>query len=332
EALYEPHHHRVIGNHEDDRNRFRRGGRRLRRLGASGRENQIEAETDQFSGGHREPFSIRADGALFDREFLPFAPSQLAPPVSERDVILVRPRRIGRRQNPDAINPPALLCAPRDGLASERRGENGSEASHEGATVHGFRSHGQRDVIAVAATRAMRGGVATVGRRGQRNGVGRQDVRALEQLRCDGPLMLDWREVRNVTYCDYTPSTIEYNRELNAFAVARADIYSITTREGQSAQSVLGIVSRTRTIHVCRSGGGAGADEIYFPGNRYVRVGDLGRRVDCGPSLPSARQLLSSRGRARRLLLDGGQRHRKHWRQRRGWNLGGRHDHRRSSE
>src|SRR5262249_27447793 len=127
EALYEPYHHRVIGNHEDDRNRFRRGGRRLRRLGASGRENQVEAETDQLSGGHGEPFSIRADGALLDREIPAFAPSELAQPFSERDVILIRPSRIGRRQNPDAINPADLLCAARDGLAEEREGQHARE-------------------------------------------------------------------------------------------------------------------------------------------------------------------------------------------------------------
>jgi hypothetical protein len=94
--LTSPHHHWVIGNHEDDRNRFRRGGRRLRRLGASGRENQVEVETDQLSGAHGEPFSIRADGALLDREIQAFAPSELAQPFSECDVILVRSSRIGR--------------------------------------------------------------------------------------------------------------------------------------------------------------------------------------------------------------------------------------------
>jgi len=38
--------------------------------------------------------------------------------------------------------------------------------------------------------------------------------------------MVDWHRVHNVIYYDYTPSTIEYHGELNAFEVARAEIYS----------------------------------------------------------------------------------------------------------
>jgi hypothetical protein len=38
--------------------------------------------------------------------------------------------------------------------------------------------------------------------------------------------MVDRRRVRNVVYYDYTPTTIDYEVDLNAFAVARADIYS----------------------------------------------------------------------------------------------------------
>jgi hypothetical protein len=40
------------------------------------------------------------------------------------------------------------------------------------------------------------------------------------------PLMVDRRRVRNVVYSDYTSATIDYHVDLNAFAVARADIYS----------------------------------------------------------------------------------------------------------
>jgi hypothetical protein len=38
--------------------------------------------------------------------------------------------------------------------------------------------------------------------------------------------MVDRRRVRNVVYYDYTSATIDYHVELNAFAVARADLYS----------------------------------------------------------------------------------------------------------
>jgi hypothetical protein len=38
--------------------------------------------------------------------------------------------------------------------------------------------------------------------------------------------MVDRRRVRNVVYSDYTSATIDYHVDLNAFAVARADIYS----------------------------------------------------------------------------------------------------------
>jgi len=38
--------------------------------------------------------------------------------------------------------------------------------------------------------------------------------------------MVDWHRVHNVIYYDCTPSTIEYHRELNAYEVARAEMYS----------------------------------------------------------------------------------------------------------
>lgn len=38
--------------------------------------------------------------------------------------------------------------------------------------------------------------------------------------------MVDRRRVRNVVYYDYTSATIDYHVDLNAFAVARADLYS----------------------------------------------------------------------------------------------------------
>jgi hypothetical protein len=130
--IHEPEPHGVVGNHEDDRDRFRRGGRRLWRLGASGCENQVQVETDQLSGGHGEPFSIRADVALLHREIPAFAPSDLAQPFSKHDVVLVRPSRIGRRQNPDTINPAGLLRAARDGLAEERQGQPTPEGGTPG--------------------------------------------------------------------------------------------------------------------------------------------------------------------------------------------------------
>jgi hypothetical protein len=38
--------------------------------------------------------------------------------------------------------------------------------------------------------------------------------------------MVDRRRIRNVVYYDYTPTTIDYDVDLDALAVARADIYS----------------------------------------------------------------------------------------------------------
>ena len=38
--------------------------------------------------------------------------------------------------------------------------------------------------------------------------------------------MVDRRRIRNVVYYEYTPATIDYDVDLNAYAVARADIYS----------------------------------------------------------------------------------------------------------
>jgi hypothetical protein len=38
--------------------------------------------------------------------------------------------------------------------------------------------------------------------------------------------MVDRRRVRNIVFYDYTPTTIDYDFDLNAFAVARADVYS----------------------------------------------------------------------------------------------------------
>jgi hypothetical protein len=38
--------------------------------------------------------------------------------------------------------------------------------------------------------------------------------------------MVDRRRIRNIVYYDYTPTTIDYDVDLDAFVVARADIYS----------------------------------------------------------------------------------------------------------
>lgn len=38
--------------------------------------------------------------------------------------------------------------------------------------------------------------------------------------------MVDRRRIRNVVYYDYTSASIDYHVDLNAFAVARADLYS----------------------------------------------------------------------------------------------------------
>ena len=38
--------------------------------------------------------------------------------------------------------------------------------------------------------------------------------------------MVDRRRIRNVIYYDYTSATLDYHVDLNAFALARADIYS----------------------------------------------------------------------------------------------------------
>ena len=38
--------------------------------------------------------------------------------------------------------------------------------------------------------------------------------------------MVDRRRIRNVVSYDYTSTTIDYHVDLNAFAVARADLYS----------------------------------------------------------------------------------------------------------
>jgi hypothetical protein len=38
--------------------------------------------------------------------------------------------------------------------------------------------------------------------------------------------MAERRRVRNVVYYDYTSATIDYHVDLNAFAVARADLYA----------------------------------------------------------------------------------------------------------
>lgn len=38
--------------------------------------------------------------------------------------------------------------------------------------------------------------------------------------------MVDRRRIRNVVYYDYTSATIDYHVDLDAFAVARAELYS----------------------------------------------------------------------------------------------------------
>lgn len=58
---------------------------------------------------------------------------------------------------------------------------------------------------------------------------------------------MEWHWVENVLYLEYTPLTVEYDLELDAFAIARAEIH-VPSRSDRRHRLALTAVVRSREI------------------------------------------------------------------------------------
>jgi hypothetical protein len=109
------------------------GGRLLGRL-RSGRamgDDDINLQPDQLGSERAELFVFSSGPTVLDGKVTSFDVPQVTEPLPHRfdvDRIL---RRRGTAQEADPVNLPGLLR-----LAASRRGENRSQAGHEGAAVH----------------------------------------------------------------------------------------------------------------------------------------------------------------------------------------------------